>query len=154
MLNRVILMGRLVADPELQHTPNNIAVTRLRVAVDRNYSKQGEEKKTDFIDVTVWRSTAEFVCKYFAKGRMIALEGSLRVDNFTDKDGNKRTKYYVEGSDVYFADSKSSSSGAGGYTAAAEKAPAAAGGALPSLMFSENSPPVKSEHANAVRMPR
>lgn len=115
MLNRVVLMGRLVADPELQHTPNNIPVARVRIACDRNYAKQGEEKKTDFIDVTVWRNTAEFVCKYFAKGRMIAIEGSLRVDNFTDKDGNKRTKYFVEASDVYFADSKGSS---GGSTAA------------------------------------
>lgn len=111
MLNRVILMGRLVADPELQHTPNNISVARVRIACDRNYAKQGEKKKTDFIDVTVWRNTAEFVCRYFTKGRMIALEGSLRVDNFTDKDGNKRTKYFVEATDVYFADSKSTGSG-------------------------------------------
>lgn len=105
MLNRIIIMGRLTKDPELQHTPSNIAVCRLTVACDRSYAKQGEEKKTDFIDVTVWRNTAEFVCKYFAKGRMIALEGSLRVDNFTDKEGNKRTRYHVEASDVYFADS-------------------------------------------------
>lgn len=102
-------MGRLVADPELKHTPNDIAFSQFRIACDRNYVKQGEEKKTDFIDVTVWRSTAEFVCRYFSKGRMIALEGSLRVDNFTDKEGNKRTKYFIESNNVYFADSKSDS---------------------------------------------
>ena len=111
MLNHVTLMGRLVADPELQHTPNSVSVTRIRLAVDRNYARQGEEKKTDFIDVTLWRNTAEFVCRYFTKGRMIAVEGSLRVDNYTDREGNKRTRVYVEGSDVYFADSKSSGSG-------------------------------------------
>ncbi|MDO4567015.1 MAG: single-stranded DNA-binding protein [Oscillospiraceae bacterium] len=132
MLNHVVLMGRLVADPELQHTPNDIALTRVRIACDRNYARQGEERKTDFIDVTFWRGTAEFVCKYFAKGRMIALEGSLRVDNYTDREGNKRTRYYVEGSDVYFADSKQSSGSGGSYT----PAPAPADSALPQTGYS------------------
>ena len=122
MLNHVTLMGRLVADPELQHTPNNVSVTRIRLAVDRNYSRQGEEKKTDFIDVTLWRNTAEFVCRYFSKGRMIAVEGSLRIDNYTDRDGNKRTRAYVEGSDVYFADSKSTGNGGGGNSASTGQA--------------------------------
>lgn len=110
MLNRIILMGRLVADPELQHTPSDIAVSRFRIACERSFAKQGEDKKTDFIDVTVWRNTADFVCRYFTKGRMIAVEGALRVENYTDRDGNKRTKSFVEASDVYFADSNKDSS--------------------------------------------
>lgn len=106
MLNVVVLMGRLVADPELRHTPNNVAVTTIRIAVDRNYSKAGAERQTDFIDVTAWRQTAEFVCRYFTKGSMIAVQGSLRVDNYTDRDGNKRTRYDVQADNVSFCGSK------------------------------------------------
>ncbi|MEG0750916.1 MAG: single-stranded DNA-binding protein [Oscillospiraceae bacterium] len=111
MLNHVTLMGRLVADPELRHTPNNVAVTKFTIAVDRNFAKQGEEKKTDFIDIQAWRNTAEFICKYFTKGRMIAIEGALQVDRYTDKEGNKRNAVFISASDVYFADSKNGSSG-------------------------------------------
>ncbi|MCH4239747.1 MAG: single-stranded DNA-binding protein [Oscillospiraceae bacterium] len=106
MLNVVVLMGRLVADPELRHTPNDVAVTSIRIAVDRNYSKSGAEKQADFIDVTAWRQTAEFICRYFTKGSMIAVQGSLRVDNYTDRDGNKRTRYDVQADNVSFCGGK------------------------------------------------
>lgn len=89
MYNRVILMGRLTRDPELRTTPNGIAMCRFSVAVERRFSRQGEEKQTDFFDVTVWRQTAEFVCKYFSKGRMIHLEGTLQNNNYTDQNGVK-----------------------------------------------------------------
>lgn len=106
MLNVVVLMGRLVADPELRHTPNDVAVTTIRIAVDRKYSKAGADKQTDFIDVTAWRQTAEFICRYFTKGSMIAVQGSLRVDNYTDHDGNKRTRYDVQADNVSFCGGK------------------------------------------------
>lgn len=102
MLNVVALMGRLVADPELRHTPNDVAVTSFRIAVDRAYSKSGTDKQADFIDITAWRQTAEFVCRYFTKGSMIAVQGSLRVDNYTNRDGNKRTRYDVQADNVSF----------------------------------------------------
>lgn len=114
MLNVVVLMGRLVADPELRHTPNDVAVTTIRIAVDRAYSKSGADKQTDFIDVTAWRQTAEFVSRYFTKGSMIAVQGSLHVDNYTDRDGNKRTRYDVQADNVSFCGSKRET-GTGGY---------------------------------------
>lgn len=106
MLNKVILMGRLVADPELKTTQNGIAVTSFRIAVDRNYTPQGQEKRADFINCVAWRQTAEFIGKYFAKGRMIALEGSLQSRSYEDKQGQKRTAYEVIVDHAYFADSK------------------------------------------------
>lgn len=105
MLNRAILMGRLVADPELRQTPNGISVVSFRIAVDRNYSKD-RERQADFIDIVAWRQTAEFVSRYFAKGRMIALEGSIQTRSYEDKQGNKRTAVEVVADNVYFADSK------------------------------------------------
>ncbi|WOC33458.1 MULTISPECIES: single-stranded DNA-binding protein [Caproicibacterium] len=113
MLNVVVLMGRLVADPELRHTPNDVAVTSFRIAVDRAYSKSGQDKQTDFIDITAWRQTAEFVCRYFTKGSMIAVKGSLRVDNYTDRDGNKRTRYDVQAENVSFCGGKKGSAATG-----------------------------------------
>lgn len=94
MLNRVILMGRLVADPELKTTPSGISVTSFRIAVDRSYAKAGEERQTDFINIVCWRNTAEFVCKYFPKGSLMALEGQLQTRTYQDKDGT--TRYIVE----------------------------------------------------------
>lgn len=94
MLNRVILMGRLVADPELKTTQSGISVTSFRIAVDRSYVKAGEERQADFINVVCWRNTAEFVCKYFPKGSLIALEGQLQTRSYQDKDGSNR--YIVE----------------------------------------------------------
>ena len=95
MINVVAIMGRLTYDPELRTTPTGVSVVRFQVAVDRNFQRAGEERKADFIDVTAWRQTAEFVSKYFRKGSMIAVEGSIQTDNFTDKDGNKRKSVQV-----------------------------------------------------------
>ena len=100
-MNKVILLGRLVADPELRYTPSNVAVTSVRLAVDRPYSK-GSERQADFIDVTCWRQTAEFVCRYFHKGDPIVVEGRLQVGNYTDRDGNKQTRYNVQAENVDF----------------------------------------------------
>ena len=90
MLNRVILMGRLTADPELKQTPNGISVTSFSLAVDRNFAGKGTERQTDFINCVAWRQTAEFISRYFGKGRMMAVEGSLQVRNYVDKNENKR----------------------------------------------------------------
>lgn len=108
MLNVSILQGRLCADPELKHTQNNVAVVSFTVAVERSYVKSGEERQADFIDVVCWRNTAEFVCKYFRKGQMIALQGSIQTRTYTDKDGNKRKAVEVVADNVHFADSKRS----------------------------------------------
>lgn len=110
MLNVAVIMGRLVADPELRHTPNGVAVTTFTLAVERSYQKAGEDRQTDFIDVVAWRGTAEFVCKYFGKGRMMAVHGSIQTRSYTDKDGNKRKAFEIIANDVNFADSKRESS--------------------------------------------
>ena len=109
MINSVVIMGRLTYEPELRATPSGISVVRFQVAVDRNFQRAGEERKADFIDVTAWRQTAEFVSKYFRKGSMIAVEGSIQTDNFTDKDGNKRKSVQVVASNVSFCGSKAES---------------------------------------------
>ena len=91
MLNRIILMGRLTRDPELRHTQSGTAVASFSLAVDRDFkSRDSGEKTTDFIDVVAWRNTAEFVSKYFAKGRMAVVEGRLQIRDWTDRDGGKR----------------------------------------------------------------
>ena len=106
MLNKIIVMGRLVADPELRQTASNVSNVKFTVAVDRNYTPQGQEKQTDFISVVAWRQTAEFINKYFAKGSMIVVEGSLQTGSFTDKNGVKRYTTDVIAEQVYFAESK------------------------------------------------
>ena len=90
MLNRVVLMGRLTADPVLRHTQTNTAVSTFTLAVNRSFAAKDGTREADFFDIVCWRNTAEFVSKYFNKGDMIIIEGSIRVDNYTDKDGNKR----------------------------------------------------------------
>lgn len=105
MLNSVIIMGRLTADPELRTTTNGLSVTSFTVAVDRNY-KSGDERQTDFISVVAWRGTADFVTRFFKKGQMIAVQGSLQVRNYEDKNGNKRTAYDVVADNVSFCGSK------------------------------------------------
>lgn len=125
MMNVAAIMGRLVADPELRHTPNDIAVTTFTLAVDRSYSRAGAERQTDFIDVVAWRQTAEFVCKYFSKGRMMAVSGSIQTRNYEDKQGNKRKAFEIVASDISFVDSKKDGAATGGdYAPAAQKAPA------------------------------
>lgn len=105
-INNVTLMGRLTFQPELQKTPSGVSILRFSIAVDRNYQKQGEEKKTDFIDCLAWRSTADFINRYFNKGDMIALTGEIQTDNYTDKEGNKRKQVQVVASQVSFCGSK------------------------------------------------
>jgi single-strand DNA-binding protein len=106
MLNIAVLMGRLVADPELRHTTNDISVTSFTIAVDRSYVKSGSERQADFIDIVAWRNTADFVCKYFRKGQLIAVQGSIQTRSYTDKDGNKRKALEIVADNVHFAESK------------------------------------------------
>jgi len=106
MLNKIILMGRLTRDPELRRTNSGTAVASFNIAVDRDFKSQDGEKETDFIDVVVWRSTAEFVSKYFTKGRMAVVEGRLQIRDWTDKDGGKRRTAEVIADNVYFGDTK------------------------------------------------
>ena len=105
-MNKVILMGRLTADPELKTTPSGVSVASFGIAVDRKYAKQGEERQTDFINIVCWRQKAEFVCKYFVKGQLIALEGSIQTRQYQDKNGNKRTAFEVVADNVYFTGDK------------------------------------------------
>jgi len=107
MLNHIVLMGRLTRDPELRRTGSGIAVASFRLAVDRDFGpKDGNDRETDFIDIVAWRSTAEFVSRYFTKGRMAVVSGRLQMRNWTDKEGNKRTSAEVVADNVYFGDSK------------------------------------------------
>ena len=110
MLNCVVLLGRLTADPELRSTSSGVSVARFRIAVDRAYARPGEEKQTDFIPVTAWRNTADFVSKYFRKGSMIAVQGELRMNTYQDKTtGQNRTTYEVMANSVSFTGSKAES---------------------------------------------
>ena len=119
-------MGRLVGDPELRTTTNGTSVTSFRIAVDRNFVRQGEERQADFIDIVAWRQTAEFVTRYFHKGSMIAVQGSIQTRNYEDKNGNKRTAVEVVADNVSFCGSKAESGTAGAPAArAAAPAPAA-----------------------------
>jgi len=106
MLNVVVLTGRLTADPELKTTSSGIAVCSFSIAVERRY-RSGEERQVDFINIVAWRASAEFVAKYFKRGQMIAVEGSLQSRRYQDKDGKNRTIYEVVASNVQFADFKS-----------------------------------------------
>jgi single-strand DNA-binding protein len=109
MINTVALMGRLTYDPELRSTPSGVSVIRFQVACDRNYQKSGEDRQADFIDCVAWRQTAEFISRYFRKGSMIAVEGSIQTSNYTDKDGNKRKQVEVVANNVSFCGSKAES---------------------------------------------
>ena len=109
MINSVVLMGRLTYDPELRSTPSGVSVIRFQIACDRRFQGSDEERKADFIDVTAWRQTAEFISRYFHKGSMIAVEGSIQTENFTDKDGNKRKSVQVVANNVSFCGSKAES---------------------------------------------
>ena len=114
MLNRVILMGRITADPELKTTNTGVSVTSFSIAVDRNYVKQGEERKADFFNIVCWRSTAEFVCRYFGKGSLIAVEGQLQSRQFQAKDGSNRYVVEVVADNVSFTGERRDNN-AGGY---------------------------------------
>ena len=106
MLNHIVLIGRLVKDPELRRTGSGVAVANFTLAVDRDFPGKDGEKQTDFIDIVAWRNTAEFVSKYFSKGRMAVAIGQLQIRKWQDKDGNNRYNAEVVADNVYFADSK------------------------------------------------
>lgn len=106
MINNVVLMGRLTADPELKTTPNGTSVTSFSVAVERSYAPKGQERETDFINIVAWRHTADFICRYFSKGAMIAIEGSIQTRKYQDKNGNNRVSVEVVANQVSFCGSK------------------------------------------------
>lgn len=108
--NTVILSGRLTADPELKTTQSGLSVTSFNIAVDRRV-KSGEEKKADFITIVAWRNTAEFITKYFRKGNLIGIEGSIQTRKYTDKDGNNRTAFEIVANNVQFIESKKDNGG-------------------------------------------
>ncbi len=114
-MNNVSLVGRITADPELRHTQSGIAMTRFTLAVDRRI-KSGEEKQADFITIVAWRQQAEFVCKYFSKGRRMAITGSIRTGSYTTQDGSKRYTTEVFADTVEFCESKSDSGSGGNYS--------------------------------------
>ena len=126
MLNHITIMGRLVRDPELRRTGSGVAVASFCVAVDRDYqSKDGGERKADFINCVAWRQTGEFISKYFTKGRMIVVDGRLEMRDWTDRDGNKRTAAEINVDNAYFGDSKRDSDNGGSYGGNTYSAPAA-----------------------------
>ncbi|MDE5984321.1 MAG: single-stranded DNA-binding protein [Eubacterium sp.] len=109
MINMVALMGRLTYEPELRTTSSGISFLRFQVACDRNFQSQGQERQADFIDCIAWRQKAEFISRYFHKGSMIAVEGSIQTSNYTDKDGNNRKQVEVVANNVSFCGSKAES---------------------------------------------
>ncbi len=108
MLNHVVMMGRLTRNPELRRTGSGVAVANFAIACERDFSAADGTKETDFIDIVAWRNTAEFVNKYFTKGRMVVVAGQLQIRTWTDKEGNKRRNAEIVADNVYFADSKQS----------------------------------------------
>ena len=116
MLNKIILMGRFTQDPELKTTPSGAMVTSFALAVDRDFgNRDGGEKQTDFIDCVAWRQTAEFVSKYFTKGRMAVVSGRLQIRDWTDREGGKRRSAEVVVDNVYFGDSRRDNNDSGNY---------------------------------------
>lgn len=105
-MNVVVLIGRLTANPELRKTNSDISVARFSIAVDRRFARQGEQRQTDFINIVAWRQQAEFVTRYFSKGQLIGIEGSLQMNRYKDKDGNDRTSYEVIANNIHFVGPK------------------------------------------------
>ena len=137
MLNHIVVMGRLTRDPELRKTAAGVSVTSFTVAVDRDFSQDGQ-KETDFLDVVAWRNTAEYAAKYFAKGRMAVVSGRLQIRNWEDKEGNKRRTAEILAENIYFGDSKKeddsgSASMQGSTQTFMGGAPAQAGGFTPTF---------------------
>lgn len=127
MYNKVIMMGRLVSDPELRTTPQGVNVCSFRIAVDRRFQQKGEERKSDFFNIVAWRQQAEFVNRYFSKGRMILVEGELTTRNYTDKNGNPSTWYEIVADRISFTGEKSQGGAYSEYAASASSsAPAPA----------------------------
>ena len=124
MLNVVAIMGRLVADPELRTTNSGTEVCSFRIACDRNFVRQGEQRQADFIDIVAWKHNAGFVVKYFQKGSLIAIEGALQSRQYEDKNGNKRTAVEVVANSINFAGPKNSNQSSGGSSDYQNPAPA------------------------------
>ncbi len=143
MLNHIVLMGRLTRDPELRRTGSGIAVASFSLAVDRDFKSQSGEKETDFIDIVAWRNTAEFVSRYFTKGRMAVVSGRLQIRSWQDKEGNNRRSAEVVADNVYFGDSRQSSQQAGGFDGGARQSfapPAQSGYSAPAQGFAPQQP--------------
>ncbi len=136
MYNKAILIGRLVADPEMRVTSQGTNVAGFRIAVDRAYSKG--EKKADFINITAWRQQAEFVCKYFSKGKPIGVEGAIQTRDYTDKEGNKRIAFEIVADRIFFVESKSSSSSSMGSQHTNEEPTAYSSGSVADFEVIEN----------------
>ena len=142
MLNHIVLMGRLTRDPELRRTGSGVAVASFSIAVDRDFgNRETGEKETDFIDIVTWRQTAEFVSKYFTKGRMVVVSGRLQIRAWTDKEGNKRRSAEVVADNVYFGDSRRDS-----------EAPAQTSGFTPSYSESYAAPAAPAAPASDFAM--
>lgn len=116
MLNRVILMGRMVADPELKTTNSGVSVCSFRIAVDRSYVKNGEQRQADFFDIVAWRSSAEFVCKHFTKGSLIAIDGQLQSRQYQTKDGSNRSAVEVVADSISFTGERKEQKQESGYS--------------------------------------
>ena len=144
MLNVVAIMGRLVADPELRTTPAGVNVCQFRIACDRNFARQGEQRQADFVDIVAWRAQADFVCKYFSKGSLIAINGRIQTRNYQDKNGNNRTAIEIVANNVNFAAPKSANAapmgdaGYGAPMAAPAARPAAQAAPAPSYSAGSN----------------
>ena len=141
MLNKIIIMGRLTRDPELRRTGSGTAVTSFSLAVDRDFKSQSGEKETDFIDVVAWRSTAEFVSKYFTKGQLMAVTGSIQPRNYEARNGNKRKAVEIQATEVTFASSRREGGSMGGDPSYSQ--PRASAPAQPAA-FSEPAPAYSS----------
>ena len=145
MLNRIIIMGRLARDPELRRTQTGTPVASFRLAVDRDFKdKATGERSTDWIDVVAWRSTAEFVSRFFTKGRMAVVEGRLQMRDWTDKDGNKRTSAEVVADNVYFGDSKRDGE-TGGYSGGYSQGGYSGGYSAPAAPSGYGAPPADGD---------
>lgn len=140
-LNKVILIGNLVADPELKKTPSGVSVTSFRIAVGRRYAKDGDAQQADFIDIVAWRSTAEFVTQYFTKGKPILVCGAIQSRNWTDQNGQKRYTVEVVADEVSFVERKTDSAPrqAGTFYGEAPAARPAQGAPVPDASFVESS---------------
>ena len=145
MLNVVAIMGRLVADPELRTTTSGINMARFRIACDRNFARQGEQRQADFLDVVAWRSQADFVCKYFQKGSLIVIDGSIQTRQYQDKNGNNRTAVEIVANNINFAGPKNSSgSNAGGASYGSQPRQHAQPAARPSNLEAAPSHPARA----------
>ncbi len=111
MFNKAILVGRLTADPELKQTPNGVAVTSFSIAVSRAFTPKGGERQTDFLDIVAWRQTAEFICRYFQKGKAILIEGSIQTRTYVDKTGQNRRAWEVVADSAHFVEAKNAVGG-------------------------------------------